>query len=174
MRVRFPRLEAREQAARPEPERHGAQDHTGEGNALGQPDSPMQDLSWLVTDFAERVPDVEHAVAVSSDGVPLAVSGGVPPDRTEHLSAITSGLVSLVRGVALIFGCGAVSQSLVTMERGVLVIAAVSDGSSLAVLAGSDCDLDLIAYEMTVLTEQAGSVLTPDARRPPETAEERA
>ena len=141
---------------------------------MGQANSPMQDLGWLVTDFAERVPDVEHAAVVSSDGVPLAVSNEVPRDRIEHLSAITSGLVSLVRGIALIFEYGAVSQSLVTMEGGVLVIAAVGDGSSLAVLAGSDCDLDLIAYEMTVLTEQAGSVLTPDARRPPETAEERA
>ena len=30
----------------------------------------------------------------------------------------------------------------------------------------SDADLDQIAYEMTVLAEQAGSVLTPDARPP--------
>jgi uncharacterized protein len=52
------------------------------------------------------------------------------------------------------------------MERGILVIMAISDGSSLAVLASadSDSDPDLIAYEMTILVEQAGSVLTPRAR----------
>jgi predicted regulator of Ras-like GTPase activity (Roadblock/LC7/MglB family) len=69
---------------------------------------------------------------------------------------------------------GAVNQTLVTMEQGVLVIVAISDGSSLAVLAVVDADLDLVAYEMTVLAEQAGSALTPDARPPPEAAEERA
>jgi uncharacterized protein len=36
----------------------------------------VQNLSWLVTDFAERVPDVDHALVVSSDGVPMAVSEG--------------------------------------------------------------------------------------------------
>ena len=54
------------------------------------------------------------------------------------------------------------------------MIVAISDGSSLAVLAVIDADLDLVAYEMTVLAEQAGSVLTPDARPLPEGAGEQA
>lgn len=124
-----------------------------------------QDLSWLVTDFTERVPDVAHAVVVSSDGVPLAVSDGILPDRLEHLSAITSGLVSLAKETARVFEGGAVTQTLVAMREGVLVIMAISDGSSLAVLAAVDCDIDLVAYEMTMLAEQAGSVLTPGMRR---------
>jgi predicted regulator of Ras-like GTPase activity (Roadblock/LC7/MglB family) len=124
-----------------------------------------QDLSWLVTDFTERVPDVAHAVVVSSDGVPMAVSDGILPDRLEHLSAITSGLVSLAKETARVFEGGAVTQTLVAMREGVLVIMAISDGSSLAVLAAVDCDIDLVAYEMTMLAEQAGSVLTPGMRR---------
>jgi predicted regulator of Ras-like GTPase activity (Roadblock/LC7/MglB family) len=131
------------------------------------------DLSWLVTDFTERVHDVAHAVVVSSDGVPMAVSDGIRPDRLEHLSAITSGLISLAQGTARIFECGAVTQTLVAMEQGVLVIMAISGGSSLAVLTAVDSDLDLIAYEMAILVEQAGSVLTPGPRRPAKTAEER-
>ncbi len=124
-----------------------------------------QDLSWLVTDFAERVPDVAHAAVMSSDGVPLAFSEGIPPERLEQLSAITSGLISLAQGTARMFEGGALTQTLVTMERGILVISAISDGSGLAVLASADADLDLIAYEMTMLAEQAGHVLTPPARR---------
>jgi predicted regulator of Ras-like GTPase activity (Roadblock/LC7/MglB family) len=139
---------------------------------LGQAQSQTEDLNWLITDFTERVPAVSHAVVVSADGVPLAVSNGVRPDRLEHLSAITSGLVSLARGTAVMFEGGAVTQTLVTMQLGVLVIMTISDGSSLAVLAASDSDLDLVAYEMTVLAEQAGSVLTPDLRQPPEPAGE--
>jgi predicted regulator of Ras-like GTPase activity (Roadblock/LC7/MglB family) len=138
---------------------------------LSQANSQTQDLSWLVTDFTERVPAVVHAAVVSSDGVPLAASEGIPPDRLEQLSAITSGLISLAQGTALMLDGGAVNQTLVTMAQGVLIIVAISGGASLAVLSVIDADLDLVAYEMTVLAEQAGSVLTPGARPLPEGAE---
>jgi hypothetical protein len=124
----------------------------------------MQDLSWLVTDFTERVPDVAHAVVVSSDGVPLAASDSIAPDRLEQLAAVTSGLVSLAESAARMFEGGMLTQTLVTMQQGHLVVMTISDGSSLAVLAAAEADLDLVAYEMTRLTEQAGGVLTPGAR----------
>jgi uncharacterized protein len=129
-----------------------------------QANGQTSDLDWLVTDFTERVPDVAHAVVVSSDGVTLAVSDGIPPDRVEHLSAVTCGLVSLAEGTARMFGYGSLAQTLVSMQQGVLVITAISDGSSFAVLASAQADLDLVAYEMAILAEQAGSVLTPDIR----------
>lgn len=50
------------------------------------------------------------------------------------------------------------------MERGLMFVIAISDGSSLAVLAGSECDTDLVAYEMSLLIEAVGDVLTPAAR----------
>jgi uncharacterized protein len=127
------------------------------------PASHPQDLDRLITDFADRVPEVLQALVVSSDGVPLAVSDRMQPDHLDQLSAITSGLISLARGAARLFDCGAVTQALVTMERGTLVIMAVGDEASLAVLT-SAADLDLVAYEMTMLAEQAGRIVTPAAR----------
>jgi len=138
---------------------------------LRQVNSQAQDLSWLVTDFTERVPAVVHAAVVSSDGVPLAASEGIPPDRLEQLSAITSGLISLAQGSASMLDGGAVTQTLVTMAQGVLMIVAISGGATLAVLSVIDADLDQVAYEMTVLAEQAGGALTPAARPSPEDAE---
>jgi uncharacterized protein len=44
-----------------------------------------QDLDWLITDFTARVADVAHAVVVSADGVPLAVSEGIPPFSPNNL-----------------------------------------------------------------------------------------
>jgi uncharacterized protein len=123
-----------------------------------------QDLNWLVTGFAERVPDVAQALVVSSDGVPLAVSEGVASAHLDRLAAITSGLMSLFLAVTQIVSYGPVTQTLVAMERGTLIIMAVSDGSSLAVLTTAEADLDLVAYEMTMLVEQAGAMLTPGAR----------
>ena len=117
-----------------------------------------QDLDRLITDFTERVPKVLHALVVSSDGVPVAVSDRIQPDHLEQLSAITSGLISLACSAARIFDGGAVTQALVIMERGTLVIMAIDDGSSLGVLTTAAADLDLVAYEMTMLVEQAAEV----------------
>jgi len=127
---------------------------------------PVQDLNWLVTNFVERVPAVAHAIVVSSDGLPLGFSQGFPPDRVDQLAAVTSGLTSLTQGAARIFEGGAVSQTVVEMQRGLLIVMAVSGGSSLAVLAASDCDMGLIAYEMALLVERVGRALTPQLRSP--------
>jgi predicted regulator of Ras-like GTPase activity (Roadblock/LC7/MglB family) len=50
------------------------------------------------------------------------------------------------------------------MQRGLLIVMAISDGSSLAVLAAADCDMGLVAYEMALMVERVGSALTPDMR----------
>jgi len=123
-----------------------------------------QDLNWLVTDFTMRVTDVAHAAVVSADGVPLALSEYIPREFVEQLAAITSGLASLMLGAARIFEAGRPLHALVETEAGLLVIMSISDGSSLAVLAASDCDTDLVSYEMTLLVEAVGEVLTPAIR----------
>jgi uncharacterized protein len=125
---------------------------------------PTQDLNWLMTDFAEQVPSVAHAIVVSSDGLPLAHSEGFPADRVDQLAAVTSGLTSLTQGASRVFEGGSVVQTVVEMQRGLLIVMAVSDGSSLAVLAASDCDMGLVAYEMTLLVERVGRALTPMVR----------
>jgi uncharacterized protein len=117
-----------------------------------------EDIDRLITEFADRVPEVRHALVVSSDGVPLAASGPMQPDHLDQLSAIASGLISLARGAARIFDCGAVNHALVAMERGTLVIMAVGERASLCVLT-SAADLDVVAYEMTMLVEQVGSII---------------
>lgn len=125
---------------------------------------PVQDLDWMINNFIERVPDVAHALVVSSDGIPVASSEGLPPDRADQLAAVASGLSSLTQGASRIFEGGTVTQTVVEMQLGVLIVMAISNGSVLAVLAGRDSDMGLIAYEMTLLTERAGKVLTPPVR----------
>ncbi len=127
---------------------------------------PVQDLNWLITNFVERVASVAHAIVVSADGLPMAFSNGFPPDRVDQLAAVTSGLTSLTQGAARVFEGGPVSQTVVEMERGLLLVMAISDGSSLAVLAAADCDMGLVAYEMALLVERVGRALTPDMRSP--------
>lgn len=123
-----------------------------------------QDLNWLVSDFTARVADVAHAAVVSADGVPLAMSDEIPELFVEQLAAITSGLASLMEGAARIFDAGAPTQALVEMESGLMLLKAISDGSSLCVLASTQCDTDLVSYEMARLVEAAGEVLSPALR----------
>ncbi|KAB8183854.1 roadblock/LC7 domain-containing protein [Microbispora catharanthi] len=121
-------------------------------------------FDWLITDFVGSTPGVAHAVVVSSDGLRLAQSDGFPPDRADQLAAVAAGLLSLTLGAARVFEGGAVSQTVVEMQRGLLLVMAISDGSCLAVLAAPDCDMGLVAYQMTLLVERAGQVLTPALR----------
>jgi predicted regulator of Ras-like GTPase activity (Roadblock/LC7/MglB family) len=123
-----------------------------------------QNLNWLVASFANRVPGIAHAVAVSADGLLLAVSEGLPRDRADQLAAIASGLVSLTVGAANCFEGGNVSQTVVEMDTGFLLVMAISDGSSLAVLASRACDIGQVGYEMALLVERVGAVLTPALR----------
>jgi uncharacterized protein len=123
-----------------------------------------QDLNWLVSDFTARVPDVAHAAVVSADGVPLSLSEEIPTYFAEQLAAITSGLASLMQGAARIFEAGLPTQALCEMEGGLMIVKAISDGSSLCVLASPDCDTELVAYEMSLLVEAAGEVLSPALR----------
>jgi len=123
-----------------------------------------QDLNWLVTNFVERVPAVAHAIVVSSDGLPMAHSEGFPLDRVDQLAAVTSGLTSLTQGASRVFEGGTVTQTVVDMQRGLLIVMAISDGSSIAVLAAADCDMGLVAYEMALLVERVGGALTPQVR----------
>ncbi len=123
-----------------------------------------EDLNWLVNDFTVRVADIAHAIVVSADGVPLALSDGIPGFAVEQFAAITSGLTSLVVGAARIMEAGVPRQALVEMDNGLMLVMAISDGSSLAVLAAPECDTRQVSFEMTRLVEAVGELLTPAIR----------
>ena len=131
-----------------------------------QPAVDQQDPAQLLSDLAERVPAVRHALVVSADGVPLAASGSALSGDLERLAAITSSLISLAAGAATVSGSGPVTQAVVVMEQGTFVIMAVDEGASLAVLTTADADLDQVAYEMTMLVERSATTLTSPARTP--------
>ncbi|GAA4885115.1 MULTISPECIES: roadblock/LC7 domain-containing protein [Saccharopolyspora] len=121
-------------------------------------------FGWLITDFTERVAGVAHAVVVSADGLLLTSSARLPGDRADQLAAVASGLLSLTQGSATCFEAGEVVQTVVEMDRGTLLQMGISDGSCLTVLAAPQCDMGLIAYEMTMLVERVGQMLTPELR----------
>lgn len=124
-------------------------------------------LDWLVSNFAREVPGVSHAVLVSVDGLTVAASEHLPPERADQLAAVASGLASLATGASQLFEGGRVLQSVVEMEHGYLLLMRVGDGSHLATLASASCDIGQIGYEMAVLVERVGAVVQSVRRSAP-------
>jgi uncharacterized protein len=131
---------------------------------MAQLSSDARNLNWLVANFAKATPGVAHAMVVSADGLPVAVSERLDRPRADQLAAITSGLASLAQGASRCFDGGPVTQTAVEMDRGFLFVMSISDGSCLAVLAAAACNVAVVAYEMTVLVARVGDVLTPSLR----------
>jgi X-X-X-Leu-X-X-Gly heptad repeat protein len=122
----------------------------------------------LLSNFAREVPGVSHAVLVSVDGLLIAASEHLPQERADQLAAVSSGLASLATGAAQLFDGGEVLQSVVEMENGYLLLMRVGDGSHLATLAATSCDIGQIGYEMAVLVERVGNVVQSTRRAPSE------
>jgi predicted regulator of Ras-like GTPase activity (Roadblock/LC7/MglB family) len=131
---------------------------------MAQLSDDARNLNWLVGNFVKATPGVAHAMVVSADGLPVALSERLDRPRADQLAAIASGVASLTQGAARCFDGGLVAQTVVEMDRGFLFVMSISDGSCLAVLAANTCNVGVVAYEMTVLAARAGDVLTPSLR----------
>ncbi|HMO10816.1 MAG TPA: roadblock/LC7 domain-containing protein [Actinotalea sp.] len=117
--------------------------------------------AWLLDNFVRTVPGAKHTLAVSADGLLMAMSAGLDRTSGDQMAAIVSGMSSLTRGAARQLGAGAVRQAIVEMDELFVFLMSVSDGSVLAVVADSGCDVGLVGYEMAMLVTRTESVLTP-------------
>ena len=119
-------------------------------------------VRWLLSDLASGVRGLQDVVVVSSDGLLLAAADGAR--RAQDLAAVVCGLVSLGAGASRVLDNGEVKQTIVTMDGGHLILMSISDGSCLGVHASTDCELNVVAYQMALLVERAGHALTPEVR----------
>lgn len=120
-----------------------------------------REFSWLLRSFVEQTAGVSGAVAVSSDGLLMSTSSTLAREEAEPVAAIISGLTSLGKGAAGCLGFGGLERIVVGMRAGVLLVASVSDGSAIGVIARTGCDIGAVGYQMTLLVERAGALLTP-------------
>ncbi|MGW4378264.1 roadblock/LC7 domain-containing protein [Kitasatospora sp. NPDC004531] len=117
------------------------------------------ELNWLLDELVTRTDRIECAVMLSSDGLSMGNSTGLAREDTEHLAAVASGFHSLAKGAGRHFDAGRVRQTMVELERGYLLVAAAGQSSCLAVFAGPEADLGLVAYEMARLVRRVGEHL---------------
>jgi predicted regulator of Ras-like GTPase activity (Roadblock/LC7/MglB family) len=122
----------------------------------------VRNFNWLLSSsFVDATPGVTDAVAVSSDGLLMAMSSSLERAGAEQLSAIIAGMTSLAESTARCFALGRLDQVIIAMEEGYLFVSAVSDGSSLGVVADRRCDVGAVGYQMTLLVQRVGAALSP-------------
>ena len=121
-------------------------------------------LDWMVQTFCQKVPGIQEAVVVSSDGLLLALSPGLDRAGADRFAAVASGLVGLAYGAVGPLGGGRVNEIIVEMEQAFLLVTSISDGSCFAVVASAHCDIGLVGYEMALFVRRAGAMLTPGLR----------
>jgi predicted regulator of Ras-like GTPase activity (Roadblock/LC7/MglB family) len=128
---------------------------------MSQALTDTQTFNWLLADFVRSTDGVREAVAVSSDGLLMAMSHGLDRADAEQLAAIVSGIVALSRSASRHYDFDGLKLVMIEMRRGFLLVSAISDGSCLGVVAAAECDLGLVGHQMTVLCDRFGEFLTP-------------
>ena len=123
--------------------------------------SEAANFGWLLDNFVKTVPGTQHTLVVSTDGLLMAMSANLDRTSGDQLAAIVAGLSSLTRGAARQLQAGDVRQAIVEMDELFLFLMSVSNGSVLAVVADTTCDVGLIGYEMAMLVSRTESTLTP-------------
>jgi predicted regulator of Ras-like GTPase activity (Roadblock/LC7/MglB family) len=131
---------------------------------VAQTTNQSSNLTWLLDDLVERVPTAQQAVVLSADGLMMGASAALSREDAEHLSAMAAGFQSLAKGASRHFRAGPVRQTVVEMESAFLFVTAAGQGACLAVLASSDADLGLIAYEMAMLVTRVGQNMSAPER----------
>ncbi|TDB70789.1 roadblock/LC7 domain-containing protein [Micromonospora sp. KC723] len=118
-------------------------------------------FNWLLDSFTASTAGVLEAIAVSSDGLLMAMSAIKDRSNAERLAAVISGMTSLAGGAASWYALGGLNRVIVDMADGYLLISAISAGSVLGVVADRTANLGTVAYEMTLFAGRAGGALTP-------------
>ncbi len=120
-----------------------------------------RNFNWLVTRFAQNTASAMGAIAVSADGLLIAMSSELERANADRLAAICSAMLGLAHGVSESHPLGSPDKIIIELEQGYLLVCTISIGCSLGVLATKQASLGTIAYEMAMFANRATEVLTP-------------
>jgi uncharacterized protein len=130
------------------------------GQTLGISAEATQ-FNWLVSRFVQGTAGAIAAIAVSADGLLIAMSADLDRASADRLAAISSAMLGLANGVSESHPLGEPDKVIIELARGYLLVCTISIGCSLGVLASKQVSLGTIAYEMAMFANRASTVLTP-------------
>jgi predicted regulator of Ras-like GTPase activity (Roadblock/LC7/MglB family) len=120
-----------------------------------------QQFNWLLARFATETAGVREAIAVSADGLLIAMSSTLTRADADRLAAITSAITSLANGASRVYDLGPTNKVIIDLDQGYVLVSAISTGSTLGVLASREANLGNLAYDMAIFANRAVSVLNP-------------
>ncbi len=120
-----------------------------------------QNFNWLVARFAQETAGVGAAIAISSDGLLIAMSSGLERASADRLAAIGSAMLSLAHGVSDCYPLGEPDKVVIELAQGYLLVCTISVGCALGVLASKQASLGTVAFEMAQFANRASVALTP-------------
>jgi predicted regulator of Ras-like GTPase activity (Roadblock/LC7/MglB family) len=120
-----------------------------------------QNFNWLVSRFTQNTAGAIGAIAVSADGLLIAMSADLERANADRLAAISSAMLGLANGVSESHPMGSPDKVIIELEHGYLLVCTISVGCSLGVLATKQASLGTIAYEMAMFANRASAVLNP-------------
>jgi predicted regulator of Ras-like GTPase activity (Roadblock/LC7/MglB family) len=117
-----------------------------------------KDISWVVEPLLV-LPGVVHALVLSSDGMVQGASPDLSREASEGASAMMSALQGAARTVALSFS-GAeqtrLNQIVIDTDAGFVFATPAGENSVLAVFAGRDVDMGVVAHHMQIQVATLG------------------
>src|SRR5512139_2474390 len=78
-------------------------------------------FNWLLDTFTTETAGVMEAIAVSSDGLLMAMSAIRDRANAERLAAVVSGLTSLAGGASTAYELGVINRIVIDMAEGYLL-----------------------------------------------------
>jgi uncharacterized protein len=120
-----------------------------------------RNFNWLVGRFAQETAGVVAAIAVSSDGLLIAMSASLERADADRLAAICSATLSLAHGVSECAPLGEPDKVVIELAHGYLLVCTISAGCAMGVLASKHASLGTVAYEMALFANRSNAALTP-------------
>lgn len=125
----------------------------------------QNDLTWMLDELVS-IPDVLHAIVLSSDGLVIRKSTHLAQDAAELLAAGASSLYSVAAGMGRRFESGGVQQVITEYQQHSLFVSSAGTHARLAVLCDQAVDMGTVAYEMGRLVTRIGQWLGTSLREP--------
>ncbi len=101
---------------------HDSQLASQRGQTAVQLSPEAQTFNWLLDSFTSSTAGVLEAIAVSSDGLLMAMSAIKDRANAERLAAVVSGMTSLAGGAASWYALGGLNRVIIDMADGYLLV----------------------------------------------------
>ncbi|MBB6118565.1 roadblock/LC7 domain-containing protein [Nocardiopsis algeriensis] len=123
-------------------------------------------LDQVLENLRGSIPGVHHVLVLSRDGLKMCHTRDLDADRADQLAAVAAGIQSLSLSASVEFGdATGAGQAMLEFGGGLLLIVGAGEGAHLAVVAGLESDVGVIARHMNGCVGQIGHLLTAEPRR---------